>query len=471
MPSENSPTRRSAAPVRSTRASSSSMRRSPTPAGIAATRRLSRAVRPAWKLLASSSAPTVACGRGRSAYRRPPIVAVPAVGATSPSSVRRVVVLPAPFGPRKPVTRPGRTVKDRSDTAVTCPNRFVRPRTSTTRSGEVSTPESLATMPDAAEGRGSGRWRAPRPPCDPCRSAPSLPFPPVPFPLEVVPCDSCAPSPPRPATSPTPTCSSCPPTRPSRRGSTSTSPRRTAPARRPARRREHDRRHRPADGRDHGPPRRPRRPAAGRPPGRRRRRGRPRQGLAPGARDAADAGPRGHRRSTRCTCCRSARTARSSWSTREHRPVGVVAEVRLPRRRPLHAAAARHVARRAHPRRRRRRVARGPARAPSTTLHAARRRFAPVVREGRLVGVLTRTGALRSTIYAPGARRRPAGCGSPSPSASTATSRRRPRGVLDGGRRRARRRHRARPPGADARGAAGRPQARPRRCRSSPATS
>jgi IMP dehydrogenase len=35
------------------------------------------------------------------------------------------------------------------------------------------------------------------------------------------------------------------------------------------------------------------------------------------------------------------------------------------------------------------------------TLHAARRRFAPVVREGRLVGVLTRTGALRSTLYTP----------------------------------------------------------------------
>lgn len=34
-------------------------------------------------------------------------------------------------------------------------------------------------------------------------------------------------------------------------------------------------------------------------------------------------------------------------------------------------------------------------------LSAARRRFAPVVRDGRLVGVLTRTGALRSTIYAP----------------------------------------------------------------------
>ena len=35
------------------------------------------------------------------------------------------------------------------------------------------------------------------------------------------------------------------------------------------------------------------------------------------------------------------------------------------------------------------------------TLHSARRRIAPVVRDGRLAGVLTRTGALRSTIYIP----------------------------------------------------------------------
>lgn len=34
-------------------------------------------------------------------------------------------------------------------------------------------------------------------------------------------------------------------------------------------------------------------------------------------------------------------------------------------------------------------------------LHEARRRFAPVHREGRLVGVLTRKGALRSTLYPP----------------------------------------------------------------------
>ncbi|TQL04326.1 GuaB1 family IMP dehydrogenase-related protein [Cellulomonas sp. SLBN-39] len=34
-------------------------------------------------------------------------------------------------------------------------------------------------------------------------------------------------------------------------------------------------------------------------------------------------------------------------------------------------------------------------------LHRSRRRFSPVVRDGRLVGVLTRVGALRSSIYAP----------------------------------------------------------------------
>ena len=35
--------------------------------------------------------------------------------------IRMVVVLPAPFGPRKPVTCPGRTVKLRPSTAVTEP--------------------------------------------------------------------------------------------------------------------------------------------------------------------------------------------------------------------------------------------------------------------------------------------------------------------------------------------------------------
>jgi hypothetical protein len=43
---------------------------------------------------------------------------------------RNVVVLPAPFGPRKPVTRPGRTVKLSPSTAVTGPERLLRPLTS-----------------------------------------------------------------------------------------------------------------------------------------------------------------------------------------------------------------------------------------------------------------------------------------------------------------------------------------------------
>jgi len=36
-----------------------------------------------------------------------------------------VVVLPAPFGPRKPVTWPGRTVKLRLSSAVTEPKRLL----------------------------------------------------------------------------------------------------------------------------------------------------------------------------------------------------------------------------------------------------------------------------------------------------------------------------------------------------------
>ncbi len=58
------------------------------------------------------------------------MVARPAVGVTSPSSIRMVVVLPEPFGPRKAVTVPGVTVKPRSVTASTVPKVLVRPRTS-----------------------------------------------------------------------------------------------------------------------------------------------------------------------------------------------------------------------------------------------------------------------------------------------------------------------------------------------------
>jgi hypothetical protein len=43
--------------------------------------------------------------------------------------MRRVVVLPAPFGPRNPVSTPGSTSKVSALTAVTAPYRLVSPRT------------------------------------------------------------------------------------------------------------------------------------------------------------------------------------------------------------------------------------------------------------------------------------------------------------------------------------------------------
>ena len=46
------------------------------------------------------------------------MVAEPDVGAVSPTMTRIVVDLPAPFGPRKPVTRPGWAVKETLSTAV-----------------------------------------------------------------------------------------------------------------------------------------------------------------------------------------------------------------------------------------------------------------------------------------------------------------------------------------------------------------
>src|SRR4029453_9165249 len=52
--------------------------------------------------------------------------ALPLVGAISPHSILIVVVLPAPFGPRKPNICPRVTVSDRLTTASMSPNRRVR---------------------------------------------------------------------------------------------------------------------------------------------------------------------------------------------------------------------------------------------------------------------------------------------------------------------------------------------------------
>ena len=46
------------------------------------------------------------------------MVTRPADGGVSPVIIRRVVDLPAPFGPRKPVMVPGRHVKEMSSTAI-----------------------------------------------------------------------------------------------------------------------------------------------------------------------------------------------------------------------------------------------------------------------------------------------------------------------------------------------------------------
>jgi hypothetical protein len=49
----------------------------------------------------------------------------PRVGAERPRIIRSVVVLPAPFGPRKPVIVPASNENDRSVTAETSPKRSV----------------------------------------------------------------------------------------------------------------------------------------------------------------------------------------------------------------------------------------------------------------------------------------------------------------------------------------------------------
>src|SRR5436189_3611025 len=53
----------------------------------------------------------------------------PLSGLVIPTIIRIVVVFPAPLGPRKPNTLPGRTSNDSPSTAVKSPNRFVTPST------------------------------------------------------------------------------------------------------------------------------------------------------------------------------------------------------------------------------------------------------------------------------------------------------------------------------------------------------
>src|SRR3954451_23456372 len=112
----------------------------------ASSRRCVRPVRPGWTAEASSSVPTTAPGLGRSTYRRPSTVAVPAEAGTRPVIIRIVVVLPAPLGPRKPVTVPGSRVNETSSTTVRPPYCLVSPLTVIIRTS-MGRPLSMTNLP------------------------------------------------------------------------------------------------------------------------------------------------------------------------------------------------------------------------------------------------------------------------------------------------------------------------------------
>ncbi len=61
--------------------------------------------------------------------------------------MRRLVVLPAPLGPRNPVTWPGSTRAEKSDTAVTVPKRFVTPENSSTCPSGMPNPLVVGSCP------------------------------------------------------------------------------------------------------------------------------------------------------------------------------------------------------------------------------------------------------------------------------------------------------------------------------------
>src|SRR5512146_1741529 len=89
--------------------------------------------------------------------------AVPLVGEARPRITRIVVVLPAPFGPRKPVTFPGWTAKLSPSTAVTSPKRLVSPLTSMlTGPAEGRRARGAAAGAEAGGSPGSCGWKGAR---------------------------------------------------------------------------------------------------------------------------------------------------------------------------------------------------------------------------------------------------------------------------------------------------------------------
>ncbi len=121
MPSEKPRARLRATGVRPTSPSASSTRRSGIRLLWASQSRWSRAVRPGWTALASSSAPMYLRGSLSCPYRLPSMVTRPPVGRSRSRIMRIVVDFPAPLGPRNPVTTPWGTLKLSRSTARVLP--------------------------------------------------------------------------------------------------------------------------------------------------------------------------------------------------------------------------------------------------------------------------------------------------------------------------------------------------------------
>lgn len=130
MPVEKAFTRRRASSASPTSSSTSSTRRRGAPAASREISRCRRAVMPGSNPKPSICTPTRDAGSRSAANGSPSIRQSPLVGLSRPTMARRVVDLPAPFGPSRPTIEPRGTAKDRSSTAARCPNLLVRARTS-----------------------------------------------------------------------------------------------------------------------------------------------------------------------------------------------------------------------------------------------------------------------------------------------------------------------------------------------------
>src|SRR5688500_7094494 len=83
---------------------------------------------------------------------RPGAIRAPALGGAVHAIIRIVVVLPAPFGPRKPKHWRSATSKSMPRTAVTSPYRLTRPRASTIGGGVIDgPPRGGGLQPDARQ--------------------------------------------------------------------------------------------------------------------------------------------------------------------------------------------------------------------------------------------------------------------------------------------------------------------------------